>query len=60
MIEPSYFTHTYLEVRPIFFFGTKVKVVCQGQILSSHFSKNDSYGGISVSQTQLVYYKSDF
>ena len=35
---------------------TKVKVICkgQGQISRSHFSKNGSFGGISVLQTHLV------
>ena len=38
--------------------GTKVKVICQGQgrISRLHFSKNGHFGGISVSQTHLVFF----
>ena len=37
--------------------GTKDKVICkdQGQISGSCFSKDGCFGGISVSQTHLVY-----
>ena len=34
---------------------TKVKVICKGQISGSCFSKDWCFGGISVSQTHLVY-----
>ena len=34
--------------------GTKVKVICKGQIAGSFFSKDGCFGGISVSQTHLV------
>ena len=38
--------------------GIKVKVICkgQGQISGSCFSKDGYFGGISVSQTHLVYF----